>query len=492
VEFVSANPTGPITVAAGRNAIFGDAVATLAEAIGCRVTREYYINDFGNQVNLFAESVLARAEGRPVPEGGYQGEYVTELAAWLQKVEPKALSSSRDELARVCITWMLSGIPGSPVLRGIKRTLADLGVHHDVWFSEESLHRWGQVGIAVRELQEKGFLFQKDGATFFKAREDGLEDKDRVVKKSDGAYTYFASDIAYHADKLRRGYDRLINVLGADHHGYVPRIRNVLDALGLPSDRFEALIYQLVFIYRDGQVVKSSKRAGNVVTMDELMDEIDEAAGKKGAGRDALRFFFLSRSANSNIEFDIELAKKRSLDNPVFYVQYGSARLSSILDRADALVREGKMPPLPKAALSIEELAPLVHPDELALVARLSEFPELVVDAAQSREPQKIASYAMELGRAFQSYYTRLRTESDPILPSAATMAQPGWQEKWDFPKTAARLEWVRAIRHVYAAALSLLGVDAPARMHRPPEEGDDAEGDRGPGGGEAGFAGAN
>jgi arginyl-tRNA synthetase len=468
VEFVSANPTGPITVAAGRNAIFGDAVATLIEATGNHVAREYYINDFGNQVNLFAESVLAVAEGRPVPEDGYKGAYVSELAAWLQKIAPEALANAatdRASLSRVCITWMLAGIPGSSVLRGIKRTLADLGVHHDVWFSEESLHRWGAVDIAVNQLEASGHLVKKDGAVFFVAKE-GADDKDRVVRKSDGAYTYFASDIAYHADKLSRGYTRLVNVLGADHHGYIARIRNVLDALGLPSSAFEALIYQLVFILRDGQPVKSSKRAGNVVTMDELMDEIDEAAGRKGAGRDALRFFFLCRSANSNIEFDIELAKKKSLDNPVFYVQYGSARLHSILARAKELAAQGVLEDPEARPLDLAELAALVHPDELALTAKVAEFPALLKEAAEGREPHKVANYVLELARQFQSYYSRLKGENDPILPPAALLAAGG-KTDWDFAKTRARLEWIKAVRNVYVAALGLLGVSAPSSMHR-------------------------
>jgi arginyl-tRNA synthetase len=470
VEFVSANPTGPLLVAHGRGAVYGDAVARLLEASGNRVVREYYINDYGNQVRLFAESVLAVSEGREVAEDGYKGAYILELAAWLKKVDPAALAGDRQALARTCVTWMLRGIPGSNVLRGIKRTLADLRVFHDVWFSEESLHRWGAVDVALRQLQDDGYLVEKEGAVFFTSKDesdapptDGTKlttDKDRVVRKTDGATTYFASDIAYQADKIARGYDRLVIVLGADHHGYTARIRNSMVALGLPSERFEALLYQLVFIYRDGELVKSSKRAGNIITVEEVTEEIDEAVGRKGAGADALRFFFLSRGATSNIDFDIELAKKKSLDNPVFYVQYGHARLCSILRKAREIGIE------PRSRLADAEWVTLIHPDELAITARLSELPAVLAEAAAQREPHRLVFYVQELARTFQSYFTRLK--DDPILPPASVRATDGWQARWNFEKTTARLAWIEAIRCVYAGTLALLGVDAPERMDKP------------------------
>jgi arginyl-tRNA synthetase len=469
VEFVSANPTGPVTVASGRNAILGDAVARLLEATGNRVTREYYINDRGNQVRKFAESVRAAAEGREPPEDGYKGAYVAELAAWLKGIDPQLLlpGSDVETLGRACVTWMLRGIPSSRTLPGIRPSLADLRVHFDVWFSEESLHRWGAVDAVMRQLEAGGHLVQKEGAVFFKAPEGTTDEKDRVVKKSDGTWAYFASDVAYFADKIGRGYDRLVIVLGADHHGYVARVRNSLAALGLPVERFEALLYQLVFITKGGEAVKSSKRAGNVITVDEVMDEIDEAAGRKGAGADALRFFFLSRSANSNVEFDIELAKKKSLDNPVFYVQYGHARLCSIARKARSIGIE------PREHLSLEEWAKLTHPDELAIAHKLGEFPEIVAEAARQREPHRIVFYVQELARDFQSYFTRLK--DDPILPPDSVRTAPGWEASWDFGKTHARLAWVQAIRAVYADALELVGVTAPERMEKP--AGTDEEG---------------
>jgi arginyl-tRNA synthetase len=461
IEFVSANPTGPITVASGRNAVLGDAVARLLEASGHRVTREYYVNDRGNQVLAFAASVRAAAQGLDPPEDGYKGAYVAELAVWLAKVDSEVLHGADAEaLGRACVTWMLRGIPGSRTLPGIRPSLSDLGVYFDVWFSEESLYRWGAVPAVMRQLEEGGHLVRKDGALFFKAPEGAFEDKDRVVQKSSGAWAYFASDVAYFADKIARGYDRLINVLGADHHGYVARVRNALTAMGLPEERFEALLYQLVFVTKDGVAVKSSKRAGNVVTVDEVMDEIDEAAGRKGAGADALRFFFLSRSANSNVEFDIELAKRKTLDNPVFYVHYGHARLCSILRKGEALgLRPG------------ENLDRLVFADELAIVQRLGDFPDVVAEAARLREPHRVVFYVQELARDFQSYYTRLG-DDDPILPPRSVRAQAGWEASWDLEKTRARLAWVEAIRVTYATALGLMGISAPERMDRPPEDG--------------------
>jgi arginyl-tRNA synthetase len=475
VEFVSANPTGPITVAAGRNAVYGDSVSRLLEARGHRVTREYYINDRGNQVRTFAESVRAVAEGRPVPDDGYHGAYVVELADWLRKVDPGAIgideggvaSSARDPeaLGRLCVSWMLRGIPGSRTLPGIAKSLADLGVHFDVWFSEESLHRWGAVDAVMKRLEFGGHLVRKDGALFFRAPDGAIEDKDRVVQKSDGGWAYFASDVAYFADKIARGYDRLINVLGADHHGYVARVRNALTALGLAEERFEALLYQLVYVTKGGEVVKMGKRAGNIVTVDEIMDEVDDAAGRKGAGCDALRFFFLSRGANSNVEFDIDLAKKKSLDNPVFYVQYGYARLCSIVRKARAAGIEAP------SRLATEEWAKLAHPDELRIAHTLADFPDVVDEAMGLREPHRIVYYVQDLAREFQSYFTRLKAEGDPIIPPDSLRCQAGWETRWDFAKTRARLAWIQSIRAVYGNALELIGISAPERMDRPAEE---------------------
>jgi arginyl-tRNA synthetase len=259
---------------------------------------------------------------------------------------------------------------------------------------------------------------------------------------------------------MDRGFDRLMIVLGVDHHGYVPRFKNAFEALGHSPDHFEALLYNFVYVVRDGEIVKSSKRAGNVITSDEILEEVDAAAGRVGAGKDALRFQYLSRSANVKLDFDIELAKKASLDNPVFYVQYGHARLCSILRKAEELGID-----VPDA-LPAGAWAKLDHADELAITMRLSELPAVIASAAETREPHKVAFYVQDLARDFQSYFTRMK--SDPILPRDSDRAEDGWQARWDMDKTRARLAWVRATRVVYRTALELLGVDAVDRMDRP------------------------
>ena len=471
VEFVSANPTGPLLVSHGRGAIAGDALARVLEAAGHRVTREYYVNDFGNQVRLLAASVRASARGEPPPEGGYGGAYVKELADWAKAYVPELLATSvegDDPLARVAVTRMLDGVPGSKELPGIKQTLRDLGVEFDVWFSEESLHRWGKVAAALAKLQKDGWLVEQDGALFFKSS-DIEDDKNRVVRKSDGNYTYFASDIAYHEDKIARGFERLINVLGADHHGYVARVRNAIEALGLPKERFEVLLVQLVSLLRDGKPYKMGKRLGNLVTIEEVIEEIDLAAGRKGAGADALRYFYLVRRSESPIELDIELAKKNSLDNPVFYLQYGHARLVSILRRAKDVF--GIEVPGWSERLSSR----LVHADELAILGHLGTFPRVVREAAAERAPHRVLFFLQELAQAFQSYYTRLKNERDAILPQRSELTD-GWQERWDREKSEARLLWVESIRTVYAAGLGLVGISAPDRMTRPTDPEDAKE----------------
>lgn len=455
VEFVSANPTGPLLVSHARGALLGDAVARLLAAAGHRVVREYYINDFGNQVRLLGESVRAAAAGRPPPEGGYGADYVTELARWVEQHAPAALTDADPTvLARTAITRMLDGVPGSKVLPGIRRTLSDLGVVFDVWTSEESLYRWGRVPAVLGELSARGATEERDGALFF--RTEGADDKDRVIRKRDGNYTYFASDIAYHADKIARGFDRLIDVWGADHHGYVARVRSALATLGLPEARFEVLLYQLVFLLRAGEPVKMGKRLGNIVTIEEILEEIDEAAAHKGAGADALRYFYLSRRSDSTVEFDIEVAKKSSLDNPVFYLQYGHARACSLLRRADEVFHV-----TPARA----DLARVDHPDELAILAHLGRFPAVVAEAAGQREPHRVVFYVQELSQSFQSWFTR--TKDDPVLPPKQVTAGAGWEARWDWERTRARLAWVESVRTVYAAGLELLGITALEHMVR-------------------------
>jgi arginyl-tRNA synthetase len=460
LEFVSANPTGPLHMAHGRGAVTGDAIGRILEAAGHRVTREYYVNDFGNQVKLLVDSVLARAEGRDSPEGGYGGAYVTTMATWAKQACSKLVEARDvDKLAPRLVAAMLEGYPGE---LGIKQTLRDLGIHFDVWASEAFLHQRGDVDRSIETLREKQFLKEEDGALFFETTRLG-DDKDRVLHKRDGGHTYFASDIAYHKDKLDRGFERLIDIWGADHHGYIPRVRAGLRALGFEGDRFEVLLVQMVAILKDGQPYKMGKRIGNFITIDEVLEEIDGATGRKGAGRDALRYFFTSRRSDAQLEIDVEIAKKASLDNPVYYIQYGHARLCNIQrvarDECGLDPEDGDV-----------DLAPLTHPDELAMISHLMEFPEVIAAAAAERAPHKVVTYLTSLAQDFQSYYTRTNNKDDRILPLKADRQSGAWKE-WGpeyAAKMRARLSWVRAIRDVYAAGLALVGIGAPERMDRP------------------------
>jgi arginyl-tRNA synthetase len=463
VEFVSANPTGPLLISHGRGAVVGDVVARLLEVTGHRVTREYYINDFGNQVRLLAESVQARAVGAEAPEGGYGGGYVDELVSYIRAHTPDLLASSaRNELKRWSIRLMLDGIPGS-ALAGIRPMLRAMGIEFDVWTSEEGLHRWGHVSRTLEELEARGRTHRgADGAVFFTA--GGDDDKDRVIQKSDGDLTYFAGDIAYHQDKFARGFERMIDVWGADHHGYIPRVRSALEALGYDANRFEVLLFQLVKLTREGREVRMGKRLGNLITLQEVMEEIDSAVNNPNAGRDALRVYFLSRRVDTPITLDLDLAKKQEAENPVFYLQYGHARLCSILRRA-----------LEKFGLEVPRYSPslaarITHPLELQILAELGRYPAVLREAAGLREPQKVLGYVNGLAQAFQSYYTQLRVEGDAILPSVRQQTE-GWERRWDRDKTLGRLLWVDGIRTVYRSGLELMGVDAPERMVRAGQE---------------------
>lgn len=454
LEFVSANPTGPLHVGHGRSAVVGDIIGRLLDAAGHRVIREYYVNDAGNQVRLLAESVIAKAKGEPDPEGGYgANQYIVDLGAraneyYKELIETRAVP----ELSRRLVAHMLSG--------SIQKTLRTLGIYHDVWSSEAAVHMDGRVERALDALRKDGWLEDKEGATFFLSTKLG-DDKDRVVFKSDGGHTYFASDIAYHKDKLDRGFDRLIDLWGADHHGYISRLSNALSALGLPKERFEVILVQMVSILKNGEPYRMGKRLGNFITIDEILEEIDEAVGRAGAGRDAIRYYFAARSNHAHIDIDIEIAKKQSLDNPVYYLQYGHARLCSILKKAEEI-----------GVLETDDLSPLVHADELAIVQLLAEWPDTIAEAARGREPHTIVSYLTTLTQHFQSYYTRLSKENDTILPRSGQREDGSWKnDAATVAKVTARVAWVRAIRDVYAAGLDLLGISAPERMERAPIE---------------------
>jgi arginyl-tRNA synthetase len=419
VEFVSANPTGPVTAASGRHAAYGDAVSRLLEFTGHPVTREYYVNDRGGQIESFAASIAARMKGEDVPEDGYAGEYVTELAKQLQ--EEKLGPDDLDALARRGVAQMLAAI---------EETLRRYNVAYDTWSSERALHESGAVERALEQARESGHVYESEGATWLRTTEFG-DDKDRVLIRSDGDSTYFLSDIAYHRDKLERGSDRLINVLGADHHGYPPRLRAGLAVLGCDPDVLETPIMQLVHVVEGGERAQMSKRRGEFVTLDELIDDI---------GADAARFFMLQRSHDTTVDLDLELARKTSNENPVYYVQYAHARIASILRKAgqDAESR----------AVEADFAALPAEPSERVLIKRLCELPDEVAEAAERRAPHRLCAYGTEVARDFHAFYR----DCQVVGAEGEGVEQ-------------ARLGLCLLTMRTIARTLGLLGVSAPERM---------------------------
>ena len=438
VEFVSANPTGPLHVGAARNAALGDTVCRLLAATGHMVQREYYINDAGSQVHALGASVLARyrqALGVPaaLPQGGYEGEYVAELAQEIVAEHGRSLLELPDEEATARIGSLVEAL----VLRWIERDLADLGVRFDRWYSERSLYERDLFDTAMRMLREGGHIVERDGAVWFTSTELG-EDRDNVVVRSNGQPTYFASDIAYHYEKLvLRGFDRVIDVWAADHHGHVPRMKAVLQALGINPDRLTILLYQLVKLFKDGQELKMSKRAGTYVTVRELIDEV---------GVDAARFFLIQRSSDVTMNFDMNLARQASDENPVFYVQYSHARTVSIF--REAAVKLGTVD------YSGGDVHLLSTESELGLIRKLLQFPEVVESATQSLAAHQLPFYLLELSTAFSAFY-----RDCPVLPPRNP----------DLALTNARLKLVAATKQVLASGLDLIGVSAPERMAERP-----------------------
>ncbi|RMG71095.1 MAG: arginine--tRNA ligase [Nitrospirae bacterium] len=429
VEFVSANPTGPLHLGHGRGAAFGAALSNLLERAGFQVEREFYINDAGRQVTLLAESILARYKELkgieyPFPEDGYRGDYIVELAKELIKDSgDRYLDSGFEEAEEE-----LKAFGIKRMLELIRADLEDFGVLFDRWQSEKALYDEGLVKRCLDELTSKGKLYEKDGALWFRATEFG-DDKDRVVIKSDGSYTYFASDIAYHWYKIQRGFDELIDVWGADHHGYVPRIKAVIRALEQPEEKLTVMLVQMVNLLREGRPVQMSKRAGEFVTLKEVMEEV---------GADTTKFIFLTRRPDSHLDFDIEVAKRESSENPVYYVQYAYARINSIFKKA---LEEGVEINGP------EGIELLTESEELALIKKLLFYPLMFEGAVREREPHRITFYLQELARLFHSYYNRHRVVSD------------------DRALSVARLSLCRAIMTVINEGLSILGVTAPERM---------------------------
>jgi arginyl-tRNA synthetase len=419
VEFVSANPTGPVHVGTARHAAYGDSLVRLLEAVGHQVEREFYVNDGGSQVLRFADSVAARMAGEEPPEDGYAGEYVIEIAERLR--ERGVDAEDREELG-------LRGI--ELVLEGVRATLERFGVRFDTWFSERSLFARGEVDEALAELERRGHTYRSEDALWLRTTDFG-DDKDRVLIRSNGEATYLTPDIAYHWDKLQRGFERLIDVLGADHHGYVARIRASLEALGADSSAFEALIMSLVHVVEGGQRAQMSKRSGDFVTLDDLLDDI---------GVDATRWFMLWRSHETAVDLDLELARSQSSENPVYYVQYAHARIASILRKAGA--------PGGSGGFAVAGERPPLEAAEKSLIKRLLEFPEQVREAAERRAPHRICAYSSAVAADFHAFYR-----------DCQVVGAEGEEVE------EARLALCLTTKRTIAAALGLLGISAPERM---------------------------
>lgn len=429
LEYVSANPTGPLHVGHGRGAAVGSSLANLMKAAGYDVTREYYINDAGNQINNLAASVNARyleAYGIDVefPENGYHGHDIIETAERIKRIYgDKFLHMDEDKRIEEFRTIALK-----EKLAALKEDLEAFNVTYDVWFSEQTLHDGNKIKKACDLLTERGYMYEKDGALWLKATEHG-DDKDRVVIRDNGVPTYFAADIAYHRNKFERGFDRVINLWGADHHGYIARMKAAVGALGYNPDQLEILILQMVSLYRNGELVKMSKRTGQSVTLNELIEEV---------GTDAARFFFVMRSIDSQLDFDLTLATEKSNENPVYYIQYAHARICSIF-------RQLKEAGIEEAADADYTL--LTDPTETELIKKLGEYPELIASAAKERAVHRVAHYVHELAGLFHSFYNQCRILGvDPELQQA-------------------RIKLVKATQHVLRHALNILGVSAPERM---------------------------
>jgi arginyl-tRNA synthetase len=418
VEFVSANPTGPTTAASGRNAAYGDALARLLELAGHSVQREYYVNDYGTQVRKLGESIRARARGEPVPEDGYEGAYVAELA---QRI-PNAADRDVDDLARAGVALLLEEI---------RATLHRFRVDFDTWFSEASLHEGSPSSVqrSFSALEEQNLLYRHEGALWLRSTAFG-DEKDRVLERASGEHTYMASDVAYHQDKLAREFDRMIDVWGADHHGYVQRTLAHFQALGGDTGQLELVIMQFVHVVQRGARASMSKRRGEFVTLDDLLDEI---------GVDATRFFLLQRSHDTTVDLDLDLAREQSAENPVYYVQYAHARIASMLRKAG--------PDRMAAALEGPMEAPL-HPAERSLIKRLIAFPLEAAEAAERRAPHRITTYALDLAQDFTIFYRDCQVVG--VEPDALE---------------SQRIALSVAARRVIARSLDLLGVAAPDTM---------------------------
>ncbi len=427
VEFVSANPTGTLSVAHARQAAFGDSLSNILAANGYDVTREYYINDEGVQISVLGHSIYARyrelsGDKYDFPENGYRGGYIKDMALRFREEHGDGYGAETPENLKVFSEWGCAYL-----LDEIKRELMDFGVKFDVWYSQKALQASGKIEKTLDLLKDKGLLYESEGALWFKSSQFG-DDKDRVIRKSDGAYTYVTPDIAYHKDKFERGFNRVIDILGPDHHGYINRIKAAVQALGYPADAVNIIIIQLATLYKDGQPVKMSTRAGEYITLREVLDEV---------GRDAARFFFLMRKASAHLDFDLELAKKQTQENPVFYVQYAHARISSII--AAAKISDEQ---IDKADLGL-----LSACEELNLFKELRQYPAIVRLSAQEEDPYRIITYLQGLSACFHKFY-----EANKVITE-------------DVALTRSRLYLISCVRQVLANGLTLLGVSCPAKM---------------------------
>jgi len=432
VEFVSANPTGPLHVGHGRGAIVGDGVTSILSACGYDVYREYYINDAGKQIQTLGLSVFLRCkqiDGHTIefPEDCYQGDYIHDIARELkQEKEDWIYSISEDEAVAFC-----SKFAADRMIIKIRNVLNTLGIEFDNWYSEQALVDSGKVESAINKFKEKQVIYEKDDALWFKTEDYG-DEKDRVVVRNNGQATYFASDIAYHQDKLDRGFDRIIDVWGADHHGYIPRIRASITASGKNEKQFVVILTQLVNLLRNGVPVSMGKRSGQFVTLQEVIDEV---------GKDAVRFIFLTRHYESPLDFDLEVAKQKTNDNPVYYVQYVHARISSIIKKARD---ENK---IMEIVFDKNAAAMIREPEEIRLIKHLARYPETILSSAEYMEPHRIAFYLMDLAADFHAYYNKHRVlTEDPVL-------------------TAGRLYLILAVQKIIRNGLTLLGVSAPDSM---------------------------
>lgn len=444
VEFVSANPTGPLTVGNGRGAVLGSTLANVLAAAGHEVEREYYVNDTGTQIATFSRTLYARYQelfGRAVqiPEDGYPGAYMIEVAEQIRRRHGDSLlrppgEAGPEEIGRLGIAVMVERI---------RDDLAALNTTYDVWFHEGSLYERGDYEETMALLRGRGYVAEREGATWFTSTDLG-EDKDNVLVRKGGAPTYFATDIAYHRDKLLgRRFDRVINIWGADHQGHVSRLKAAVEAVGGDPEKLQILLYQLVTIRRGGEAVRLSKRAGEIITLREIVDEV---------GADACRYFFLLRSADSQMDFDIDLAKRQSNENPVYYVQYAHARIAGILRTASDL------------GLSLDggDAALLTHPAELVLIRKMLLLPELIETIARTCEPHHLPHYARDLADSFTSFYTEVR------VTSGEQRTEDG-RVRVDVPEelSRARLMLVAAAKVALARVLDLMGMSAPEQMYR-------------------------